>query len=283
MDTMDDNKLMQEHSGTGHANEARSGIASPQNYGHTSVNMPADKDGSGKPISGSETHYSYQGGNRSHPVPGPIDDRRHRLRGLSPGDSAMHRTKDDDQQFHMTQDGNINSASSSKKIRNQLVPPGSGKANPPQSKAQASQAKQILYAMFDPRIEARLWAGLEPDLELELDQELERLGLVEPRAGNGGGGSSGGGGQQSQGNKPTGQKAVAGAGEDSKDFHELKSADHRVSSGTKVSLASSKEDSDVLHQTRDAKDYCGGTPDAHTFKKVLTTAGPAKNVYGRIG
>jgi hypothetical protein len=277
VDTIDDNKLMQTHKGTMQGNEARDDIESPQNYGFTSNNMPSDTSG------GAETFHSYMNGSRSFPIPGPIDDRRHRLRGLSSGDSAMHRTKDDDQQFHLASDGTYNSVPTSKKIRSQLVASGSGMANPPQNQSQASQAKRSLYATFESRIEARLWAGLEPELELELELKLGGRERAAARAGNGGGGSSGGGGQQSQQNKPTGQKAVAGAGANSADFHELSAQDHRLSSASKVSLASSKADDDVLHQTKNKNDYCGGTPDAHKFAKVMTLSGPAFNVWGRIG
>jgi Bacteriophage Mu Gp45 spike protein len=295
VDTIDDNKLMQEHSGTQMANESRGAIESPQNYGFTSVNLPADKDGQGNITGGPETFYSYMGGGRSFPIPGPIDDRRHRLRGLSPGDSAMHRGKDDDMQIHLAGDGMYHSAP--QMVRLQLVPQGSGAANPPQTKSQAPQAKQSLYATFEPRIQARLWAGLEPELERELDLELERRdraansGLsVEARAGNGGGGGGGSGGSdggqqdQSQQNKPTGQKAVAGAGADSKDFFHVKQSEGVWSSQKKIRLTKSKEDDDVLHEVdcTGEKDYCGGTPAKHKFAIVITTKGPAKNVYGRL-
>jgi phage gp45-like len=282
VDQVDDSKLMQEMGGNMMKNESRSKVESPQNYGFTSACMPADKDATGKIIASAEACLSHVGGNRGHSVAGNMDDRRHRLRGLSPGDSAMNRTNADDMQIHLASDGLYHSAP--QKVRMQLVPAGSGKANPPQNQAQATQAKRSLYATFEPRIQERLWAGLEPELELELDLKLgERRGLsVEARAGNGSG-SSGGGSQGGGQQLKTGQKAVAGAGADSKDFHDLQAKDHRISSSTKVSLASSKEDDDVLHQTRSQKDYCGGTPDKHKFSKVLTLDGPAKNVYGRIG
>jgi phage gp45-like len=276
VDTIDDNKLMQEHNGQMMNSEARAGMESPQNYGFTSCNMPADKGPDGKITGSAENHISYSGGNRSFGVGGNMDDRRHRLRGLASGDSAMFRTKNDDMQIHLTSDGMYHSAP--QKVRMQLVPAGSGQANPPQNQAQATQAKRNLYDTFEPRIRARLWAGLEPELQLELDRRLS----VEAHDGSSAGPSSGS--QSSQGgNQPTGQKAVAGAGANSKDFHDLQASDHRISSGKKVSLAMSKDDDDVLHQTRDQKDYCGGTPDKHKFSKVLTLDGPAKNVFGRIG
>src|SRR5215471_8344559 len=92
VDTVDDGQLMQAHSGTFMSNEARGGIESPQNYGFTSVNMPADKGADGKITGSAETFISFMGGSRAFPVSGPIDDRRHRLMNLGSGDVAMYRT-----------------------------------------------------------------------------------------------------------------------------------------------------------------------------------------------
>src|SRR6185369_15965636 len=50
-----------------------------------------------------------------------MDDRRHRLKGLEKGDTAMFRGKDDKQQFHMTKDGGFWSAADDKTVRMQLV------------------------------------------------------------------------------------------------------------------------------------------------------------------
>jgi phage gp45-like len=281
VDTINDNTLMQEHSGQMMNSEARDAVESPQNYGHTSVSMPADKGPDGKISGSAENHISYSGGNRSFPVAGPMDDRRHRLRGLSPGDSAVHRTKDDDMQIHLTGDGMYHSAP--QKVRMQLVPQGSGAANPPQNQAKASQAKRNLYATFEPRIRARLWAGLEPELEHELDLKLGES--VEARDGSSGGSGSSSGSQSSQGgNKPTGQKAVAGAGADSKDFTHVIQSENRRSSQKNVIDGKSKEDDDILHHIDCSaeKQYLGGTIRKHPMSKVLTLAGPTKNVYGRL-
>jgi phage gp45-like len=70
---------------------------------------------------GAESVIHYMGGNRSFPVAGPIDDRRHRLRDLDQGDTAMFRTKDDYQQFHMTQDGGFWSGPKDKTLRLALI------------------------------------------------------------------------------------------------------------------------------------------------------------------
>jgi phage gp45-like len=113
----DDSKLMQEMGGSMMSGESRQRIESPQNYGFTSVVMDADQEG-GK---GAETFISFMGGGRSIPVAGPMDDRRHRLQKLQKGDVAMFRTKSDQQQFHLTQDGGYWSAPDSKTVRMQLV------------------------------------------------------------------------------------------------------------------------------------------------------------------
>jgi phage gp45-like len=113
----DDSKLMQEMGGSMMSGESRQRIESPQNYGFTSVVMDADQDGK----KGAETFISFMGGGRSIPVAGNMDDRRHRLQKLQKGDVAMFRTKSDQQQFHLTQDGGYWSAPDSKTVRMQLV------------------------------------------------------------------------------------------------------------------------------------------------------------------
>jgi Bacteriophage Mu Gp45 spike protein len=119
----DDSKLMQEHSGSFSKGEARKGVESPQNYGFTSVVHKADKDENGNVTMGAEGYVTFQGGNRSFPMYGAIDDRRHRLKELKEGDSAMYRGKDDRQQFHLADDGNYMTARSDRRQRIALVPP----------------------------------------------------------------------------------------------------------------------------------------------------------------
>jgi hypothetical protein len=286
-----DTALMQAATANFSANESRSAIESAQNYGFTSHNHSADKDEMGKIIASAESFISFMGGGRSFPTSGPVDDRRHRLRGLDEGDTAMHRGNSDDMQTHFASDGMYHSAP--QQVRMQLVPSGSGKANPPQQKPQATaqtteaiRAKLSAYASLGPRIEVRLWAGLEPEIQLDLDRDLERRFGVEAFAdgGGGSGGGSGGGGKSDPGaSKKTGQKAVKDKGQDSPDFCHVKQGEARMSSAKKVRLSTSKEDDDVLHESSTGKDYVGGTPDKHKFAKILTLAGPSINGYGKIG
>ena len=122
VDKVDDGKLMQEMGGNFMKGEARQAIEAAQNYGFTSVTMDADKDKDGNITGSAETFISFIGGNRAFPAAGNIDDRRHRLKDLEKGDVAMFRTKDDQQQFHLTGDGGFWSAPEGKTVRMQLVP-----------------------------------------------------------------------------------------------------------------------------------------------------------------
>jgi len=129
VDNVDDSKLMQESSGNFMKGETRSEVEAPQNYGFTSVTADADQQqqqGSGGGGSGggaggggggsgpgggmgAEAFISFPGGNRSFPVAGVIDDRRHRLYNLgkdaAKGSSAQFGLKDWGEQFLITDDG----------------------------------------------------------------------------------------------------------------------------------------------------------------------------------
>ena len=119
--SIDDSKQMQEHGSSFMKNEKRSAIESPQNYGFTSVCMGPDKDKQGNTTGCAETFINFMGGNRSFPVAGNMDDRRHRLNGLDPGDSAMFRTAQDMLQFHFAQSGGFMTGPRDKTLRMQLL------------------------------------------------------------------------------------------------------------------------------------------------------------------
>ena len=137
VDQIDDSKLMQEHSGNFMANETRQGVEAPQNYGFTSVVMPAVKDALGKITDSAEAMVSFMGGSRSFPVAGVMDDRRHRLFGLQPGDVGMFRTALDKLQFHFSADGGFLTGPRDKTVRMQLLDEDSGKQQ--QQSPQAGQ------------------------------------------------------------------------------------------------------------------------------------------------
>jgi Bacteriophage Mu Gp45 spike protein len=102
--------------------EARKGIEHAQQYGFTSLPFDPDEAKDGKQGMGPETFISFIGGNRSFPSAGPVDDRRHRLKGLEKGDVALFGGKDTGQQLHMNGIGTFLSAfaGAGKKLRLQL-------------------------------------------------------------------------------------------------------------------------------------------------------------------
>lgn len=115
---VDDLKGVQEVAASFFKGEARKGIEHAQQYGMTSVPFDPDEGGLGP-----EAFVSFIGGNRSFPSMGPIDDRRHRMKGLEKGDVAMFGGKDTGQQLHMNGIGTFMSAfaGAGKKLRFQLV------------------------------------------------------------------------------------------------------------------------------------------------------------------
>jgi phage gp45-like len=90
VEAADDDKGMQEMKGSMMFGEQRERVESPQNYGFTSVVLPAKKGKDGKIEESAEAYISYMGGNRSFPVAGVMDDRRHRPYGLKPGENAQY-------------------------------------------------------------------------------------------------------------------------------------------------------------------------------------------------
>jgi Bacteriophage Mu Gp45 spike protein len=121
VNSVDDSKFMQEHASDFMAGESRKGIESPQNYGFTSVCAPPTKDEMGNIIACAETFIHFMGGNRSFPVGGNMDDRRHRLLGLNPGDVAMFRQALDKLQFHLNDLGGFLTAPRDKTLRMHLL------------------------------------------------------------------------------------------------------------------------------------------------------------------
>ncbi|HEY2243454.1 MAG TPA: phage baseplate assembly protein [Xanthobacteraceae bacterium] len=126
VNSVDDSKLMQEHASDFMINESRSAIESPQNYGFTSVVTDATKDAMGNVTGCAETFISFMGGNRSFPVAGNMDDRRHRLINLIKGDVAMFRQVADKLQFHLSGDGGFLTGPRDKVVRMQLLDEDSG-------------------------------------------------------------------------------------------------------------------------------------------------------------
>jgi phage gp45-like len=110
---MDDNPMMQEMHGDFFNSDSREKVERVQNYGFTSAILPRDKQqqggggdsgggsggsgggdsgGSGEQPKGpaAEGVAMFAGGQRNHPVIVAVDDRRHRPRGLKPGENSQY-------------------------------------------------------------------------------------------------------------------------------------------------------------------------------------------------
>jgi len=124
--TVDDAKQMQEGNNCqGMKGESWGRMEAPQNYGFTSVVADAEKAANGMIKDCAEGFISFMGGNRSFPIMGVMDDRRHRLLNLAKdaakGASAMFGLKEWGQQLLNTEKGWFMSGNTEKKMRFQLV------------------------------------------------------------------------------------------------------------------------------------------------------------------
>jgi phage gp45-like len=137
---IDDLKGLQEIAGSFMKGESRGKVEHPQQYGFSAVPFDADEEKDGKPGLGPETFINFIGGNRSFPVAGAIDDRRHRMKGLEKGDVALFRGKDEGQQFHMNGIGTFLSSHPGKKLRLQIVAKAQEAAKGGQSAATLAEA-----------------------------------------------------------------------------------------------------------------------------------------------
>ena len=272
IDKIDDSPLMQAMTGFGMKGEAFSasttnpnnkGPEAPQNYGFTSVVAAASKGANGMIKQCAEGFMSFIGGNRSFPVAGIMDDRRHRLKNLikdaAEGSVAMHGLKEWGQQFLITDNGMFMTGNMGKsqkkgggggagqqaaagggggggqegenfKIRFQLVENQNGK----QQTQQGGGAPKLARSFISPH------SGVE--------FEIETHEFVEALAGEGGGnGASGGGGGETQ-SKPTGQKTLHK--EKSDTFNEMTAEHQHMKRGEgQVKI----KDKDILTYYKDEK------------------------------
>jgi hypothetical protein len=119
---IDDLKGIQEVAGSFMRGEARKGIEHASQYGFSSVPFDADKGEDGKgPGLGPEAFVSFIGGNRSFPSMGPVDDRRHRMKGLEKGDTCIFSGKESGQNLHLNGIGTFLNSYPGKKLRLQIV------------------------------------------------------------------------------------------------------------------------------------------------------------------
>ena len=134
IDEIDDSTMMQQMKGTILHGEAREKVEAPQNYGFTSVVMPATKGQNGAIEECAEGFMSFHGGSRSASFCGVMDDRRYRLKELVQGNVAMFDHLQ--HQLHFNDDGMFMTGRTDKKMKFQLGDPPqddqqqSGKAGP---------------------------------------------------------------------------------------------------------------------------------------------------------
>jgi phage gp45-like len=250
VDKVDDTTQLQEMAGNFMANETRNAVECPQNYGFTSVVFDAEKDQMGKAV-GAEVVQSFLGGNRSYPVAGAMDDRRHRMFKLGKGDTAMFRGRGDKQQFHMTQDGGFWTAPQDKTVRMHLLQEDSATNSTTQQQGSSGGSGGGS-------------AGGQSH--------------IATRDGNGSTGSGGqSGGQQQQ---QRGQEARYKDGQKSPMFVDVTKDASRVS-GAEVHLMLG--DGKIYVHVIGGEVYLGAKKGEATFGKVATDAGVSVNVYAKIG
>lgn len=244
VDKVDDEKLMQEMGGNFMANETRSEVESPQNYGFTSVVFDAEKNKEGKVSASAETFIGFMGGNRSFPVAGPMDDRRHRMFKLEKGDTALFRGRGDKQQFHMTKDGGFWSAPQDKTLRMALLDQDSESNETQQSGGGSGSGGG---------------AGVSARAE--------------------GGGDSGSG--QQGGKQKRGQEALKKDNEKAKRFIDVTKDKSRIAGKQVHSMLD--DGNTYVHVHSDRNVYVGGESGKGSFDFLATLSGPCINSKGKIG
>lgn len=161
----DDLKEVQEVAASFMRGEMRKGIEHMQQYGMTSVPFDPDEGKNGAPGLGPEAFVQFIGGNRSFPSMGPVDDRRHRMRGLAPGDVSIFSGKESGQNLHLNGIGTFLSQFPGKKMRLQIV-----------EKAQAAAGGASTFANGDGatgKADAKEELGQKPNYKNESTRFLE--------------------------------------------------------------------------------------------------------------
>jgi phage gp45-like len=250
VDQVDDSKFMQEMSGNFMANETRSGVEAPQNYGFTSVVFDAEKGQDGKIQACAETFVGFMGSNRSLPVTGNMDDRRHRMYKLEKGDSAMFRGRGDKQQFHLTQDGGFWTAPQNKTVRMALID-------------QDSESNATVQQQGGGSSGSGSAGGAAPALRDD--------------AGSGGSSSAQGGQQQQK----RGQESLKSANQQASRFIEVTADKTRLAGKTSHMMLD--DGNTYVHVNSDKNVYVGGQAGSGSFSMLVTLAGPCVNSQGKIG
>jgi len=317
--SVDDTSLMQNMKGNFMAGESRDKIEAPQNYGFTSVTMDGDGmqdsaggggGGAGGPVGsigqqsgmGPETFITYPGGNRSFPVTGPIDDRRHRLINLDKGDSAMFSTQGRKQQVQMATDGVYHSTPNNQTWRTALLDESSE-----QDQTQQTMQQQRLRQMPGGPSHVAALAAVAAGEIAHIGQLLTRpIPGVPTLYDTGGTGSatSGTNAAGSYGGMQRGQKSLKDKNKQASMFFEI-TKDATKASGKIVQLikasgggggggssiraasgssgSSSSSGTVLAEASSDSKMYVGGSKGKGKYSLVVTVNGPTINVQGRIG
>jgi phage gp45-like len=280
VDTIDDSTLMQSMAGNVMKGEFRQGVEAPQNYGSSSVCLPSVKDMLGKIQQCAEVVHNFLGGSRSYPIAGNMDDRRHRLMGLDPGDNSIFTTQGRKQQIQMAAEGIFHSLPMDKTMRMALLDEQTEQDMNSKSYQNQQKAQQTGGRAHDAAREALRLSEIK-DLMQPLVKPMRGVPTLYDPGGTGSAtegtnafGSYGGG-------QRMGQKSLKNKNQQSKRFMHM-TKDETAHSGTNVRHY--LDDGNGYYEVNTDKNvYCGALKSKGQFAKVVTTKGPAKNVFGKIG
>jgi phage gp45-like len=279
VDTIDDSTLMQSMAGNFMKGEARKAIEAAQNYGTSSVCLPAVKDMLGKIQQCAEVVQNFIGGSRSFPVAGNMDDRRHRLIGLDPGDNSMFSTQGRKQQIQMALEGIFHSLPMDKTMRMALLDEQTEQDMNSQSYQNQQKAQQTGGRAHDAARAALRLGKIKDLMEPLVEPTLGVPTLYDP--GGTGSATQGTNAAGSYGGSRMGQKSLKEKNQQSKRFMHL-TQDEAAHSGTNV--RSYLDDGVGYHEVNADKNvYTGALKGKAQFAKVVTLKGPTKNVFGKIG
>jgi phage gp45-like len=280
VDTINDTTLMQSMAGNFMNGESREGVEAPQNYGSSSICLPAVKDILGKIQQCAEVVQNFIGGSRSYPIAGNMDDRRHRLMGLDPGDNSMFSTQGRKQQIQMAVEGIFHSLPMDKTMRMALLDEQTEQDMNSKSYQNQQKAQQAGGRAHEAAREA-LRLGIIKDLMQPLVKPMRGVPTLYDSGGTGSAtegtnafGSYGGG-------KRMGQKSLKDKNQQSKRFMHL-TKDEAASSGTNVRHY--LDDGNGYYEVNTDKNvYVGALKGKASFAKIVTLKGPMKNGLGKVG
>jgi hypothetical protein len=270
---------MQSMAGNFLKGESRKGIEAAQNYGFTSHCMPAVKDLLGNIQQCAEVVQSFIGGNRGFPVGGNMDDRRHRLTGLDPGDNGMFSTQGRKQQIQMAMEGLFHHVPMDQTVRMALLDEQTEKDTTSQSYQNQQKAQQAGGRAYKAAL-AAVRLGIIRDLMQPLFVPIPGVPTLYDPGGTGSA-TQGTNASGTFGGNRMGQKSLKDKNQSSKRFMHM-TQDETAHSGTNVRQY--LDDGKGYHEINSDKNvYTGALKGKGQFAKVVTTKGPCKNVLGFLG